>query len=367
MTSRLSAVILAAGFSSRMNAFKPLLPVGETPMIQAAIDRFKINGISDIIVVTGHHRQLLEPVVRNAGARPVFHPGFASGMLGSIQQGVRHIRPGQTGWFLLPTDIPAVRPSTVRQMIRKFYADPHRIIMPCFKGQPGHPPLIPCELTPQIMALGKESTLRDLLAAEKERTVNLTRHDRGILMDADNPAGYRRIIDKVRHLDIPDKEECLSIIDQELPLEHPVRTHLADVAMTALKLTRAVTDPINPDRVAAAALLHDVKRMEKNHAHAGAALLRDLGFSKTAAIVSQHMDIELDLHTPVQEKELVYFADKLCTRHGLDIDYHQRFKDSLEKVPWAATSIWKRYEDTRQIQARIEASAQQSITKILAD
>ena len=350
-----------------MKTFKPLLPVDGKPMIQAAIDLFRVNGIFDIIVVTGHNRQRLEPVVRNAGARPVFHPGFASGMLGSIQKGIRHIHPGHSGFFLLPTDIPAVRPSTVKQMIKEFYIDSHRIIIPCFNGQTGHPPLIPCELTTQILALEEDATLRDLLTAEKKKTVNLALHDRGIMMDADDPAGYRRILEKIRHLDIPDKEECLSIIDQELPKEHPIRGHLAQVAMTALKLAHAVSDPVNVDLVIAAALLHDVKRMEKNHAAAGAALMQDLGFPKISAVISQHMDIELDSDALIQEKEIVYFADKLCTRHGLDLNYHHRFRNCLEKTPWAATPIWKRYENTRHIQARIEASAGKSITKILAD
>jgi molybdenum cofactor cytidylyltransferase len=197
--------------------------------------------------------------------------------------------------------------------------------------------------------------------------MTLTCHDRGILMDADDPAGYRRVMNKARHLDIPDREECLSIVDQILPKDHPIRDHLAQVAIIALKLAHAVADPVNVDLVIAAALLHDVKRMEKNHAVAGAALLQDLGFPRVAEVVEQHMNIELDLHAPVQEKELVYFADKLCTRHGLDFDYHHRFRHRLEKTPWAATNIWKRYENTRHIQARIEASAGKSITKILAD
>ena len=360
-------MILAAGFSSRMKAFKPLLPVGGKPMVQRCIDLFLDNGITDIVVVTGHYREHIEPVIRDAGACPVFHPGFASGMLGSIQQGIAKIRPGQTGFFLLPTDIPAIRPATVARMIKKFQSDPHRIIMPCFNDMPGHPPLIPCEFKDRILALKESSTLRDLMTAQKDRTVNLKFHDRGILMDADNQDGYRRVESKVRSLDIPDREECLSIVDQELPKKHPIRDHLAQVAMTALKLAHAVSGPVNVDLVIAAALLHDIRRMEKNHAAAGAELLQGLGFNRVAKVVGQHMNIALDPQAPVRETELVYFADKVCNGPHLDLNYHQRFRHCLEKMPWAANSIWKRYENTRHIQARIEACAGQSITDILAD
>lgn len=366
-TSDISAVILAAGFSSRMKAFKPLLPVGGKPMVERCIDLFSDNGVTDIVVVTGHLREQLEPVIRDAGACPVFHPGFASGMLGSIQQGVAHIRPGQAGFFLLPTDIPAIRPATVARMIQKFQSDPLRILMPCFNGLPGHPPLLPCDLKDRILALAEPATLRDLMAAEKDRTETLAFHDRGILMDADDNDGYTQVQHKAQSLDIPDREECLSIVDQELPEAHPIRDHLAQVAMTALKLAHAVSDPVNVDLVIAAGLLHDVKRMEKNHAAAGAALLQDLGFPRVADVIDQHMNIELTPHGPVRETELVYFADKLCCGPHLDVNYHQRFRNCVEKTPWAATRIWKRYENTRHIQARIEASARQSITEILAD
>jgi putative nucleotidyltransferase with HDIG domain len=137
--------------------------------------------------------------------------------------------------------------------------------------------------------------------------------------------------------------------------------------MTALKLAHAVSDPVNVDLVIASALLHDIKRREKSHDTAGAALLRDLGFPRVAEVVYQHMNIELDPQAPVRETELVYFADKLCSGPHLDFNYHKRFRICLEKTPWAAASIWKRYENTRHIQARIEASAGQSITEILAD
>lgn len=140
--SPVSAVILAAGFSSRMKDFKPLLPVGGTTMVEAAIHLFKANQITDIIVVTGHNSGLLEPCVKNAGARPVFNPDYASGMLTSIQKGIKNIRPNHSGFFLLPVDIPAIRPSTVYRMIQAFQTTADHVIMPYFDATPGHPPLL---------------------------------------------------------------------------------------------------------------------------------------------------------------------------------------------------------------------------------
>ena len=54
--SRFGAVILAAGLSSRMKDFKPLLHVAGTTAIEGLIESAKAAGITDITVVTGHNR-----------------------------------------------------------------------------------------------------------------------------------------------------------------------------------------------------------------------------------------------------------------------------------------------------------------------
>ena len=58
--SRYGAIILAAGLSSRMNAFKPMLPVDGRPAVTGLTESLRGAGISDIIIVTGHQRELLQ-------------------------------------------------------------------------------------------------------------------------------------------------------------------------------------------------------------------------------------------------------------------------------------------------------------------
>ena len=53
-THRLGAVVSAAGRSSRMGDFKPLLPVGGLPLLETAIRALQAGGAEQIWVVTGH-------------------------------------------------------------------------------------------------------------------------------------------------------------------------------------------------------------------------------------------------------------------------------------------------------------------------
>ena len=59
------ALILAAGYSSRMGSFKPLLPVGGMPAIKRVVYSIHRSGIKDIIIVTGYNRELLLPCIKD--------------------------------------------------------------------------------------------------------------------------------------------------------------------------------------------------------------------------------------------------------------------------------------------------------------
>ena len=51
---KITALVQAAGFSSRMGDFKPLLPLGRSTLVEEAVERFRRAGIDDVRVVIGH-------------------------------------------------------------------------------------------------------------------------------------------------------------------------------------------------------------------------------------------------------------------------------------------------------------------------
>jgi len=371
----LSAVILSAGLSSRMHQFKPLLKFGEESMLEVVIHLFLQCGIRDILVVTGYNHSLVEPIVQKTGARAVFNPEFETGMLSSIQRGAAQVSRSSQGFFLLPVDIPAIRPSTILALAKAFETSQENLIIPEFNQKPGHPPLIPVRLIPKIIGIDCNSNLGEFLLAQKQCLIRHPVHDRGTLLDADTKDAYGDLVRKYRDLDIPDKEECWSIIRSLLLGEAAIQSHLELVARVALTLCEAIEESsntndqkdqvtcLNKDLVLAAALLHDIKRKEKNHALVGSDFLKTLGFSRVAKIVADHM-------TPapgetITEKEIVYFADKICKGNRVELDYSKRFSDKIQQFPKAQKQISQRHEATRQIQALIEAATGQPVQTIL--
>lgn len=362
----LAALIPAAGLSSRMGRYKPLLPLGRTTMIGTVIGLFKTAGIREIIVVTGHNHDRLAPVVEAVGARPLFNPDYISGMFSSIRAGVASLPSGIEGFFLLPADIPAIRSSTIGVIRKKFEEAKGALIVPAFKGKTGHPPLIPARLIPAITGADPDTNLRQILFSDQSQIIQLPVHDRGILMDADTPEGYAQVKQKYEALEIPDEAECRSIIDRELADAPAIRAHLDRVCEIALTLARDLHPcgfDLDTNLLRAGALLHDIKRKKAHHAEAGSRFLQRLGFPKTADIAAAHMDLtpgpELD------ETQIVFLADKLCRGDRLDLDYPSRFYEKASQLPHAKKEIFKRLETAQYIHARIESAVGRSLGEVL--
>ncbi|MEA4879967.1 MAG: NTP transferase domain-containing protein, partial [Synergistaceae bacterium] len=114
-----AAVVLAAGYSRRMGFFKPLRKIrGRTPL-QRIFSSLRESGVEEIIVVTGHRRGATEEAVARLGVRPVFNSRFSQGMFTSVQAGVASLSSRAGFFFLLPADIPLVRPSTLSLLLRR--------------------------------------------------------------------------------------------------------------------------------------------------------------------------------------------------------------------------------------------------------
>ena len=63
-----SAIILAAGKSTRMGRAKLSLPLGGRAVLERVIDTLRQAGIEKILVVVGPHVPELVPLARDAGA-----------------------------------------------------------------------------------------------------------------------------------------------------------------------------------------------------------------------------------------------------------------------------------------------------------
>lgn len=370
-----AALVLSAGLSSRMAAFKPLLDLGGQSTLARVVSMFRAAGIDDIRVVTGHRASEVEAEARALGARPVGNPDFRDGMFSSVLAGVRALQPGQA-FCVLPVDIPLVRPGTVRQLLGRHAEEPGAILYPAYYGERGHPPLLPPDMRGEILRWDGRGGLAGLLAEHERRAVNVSVDvpvaDSHILRDMDTDADAKTMLARLPHLDYPDREECEVLLGlqpnvTDMGLRHSRAVERFARAMAQALIQAEHQPPPDPELVTAAALLHDIAKGSPGHEAKGGRLLDNLGYPRVARIVEAHRDIDLPPGAPITEREIVYLADKLAQGPHL-VTVEERFTAKIRlhgHKPGAEEAIRGRMNRAIIMRQRMERAMSRTLEDLL--
>jgi len=193
MPETILGLLLAAGQSLRMGAFKPLLPLRDRTVLENAVDSLFSGGADAVVAVVGHRGAELEALLHErfgARTRVVHNPDYArTDMLRSIQIGCRAL-PDCGAFFLLPGDMPFVQRSTFEKLLRA--REKGRAVFPEQNGRRGHPPLIDSRLIPEILAYEGPDGLRGFWRRHAEEIRAVPVDDEGVLLDLDTPEAYVR-------------------------------------------------------------------------------------------------------------------------------------------------------------------------------
>jgi molybdenum cofactor cytidylyltransferase len=192
-----AAIVLAAGLSTRMGQFKPLLRLGPSTLLGHVLDALRQSGaVGDVVVVTGHrHEEVEAAVARLPGVRCAFNTAYETGeMLSSVRTGIGALGDlAAGGGFLLAlADQPAVAAATIRALVQTFHAHPAALAIPCYRGRRGHPLVLPAALVPEILALPGQETLRKVVHGHLADATLVAVDDPWVLEDLDTPEDFAR-------------------------------------------------------------------------------------------------------------------------------------------------------------------------------
>lgn len=189
---KLAGVILAAGLSSRMRAFKPLLEIDGVSMVRSVVRLMQEAGAAPVVVVTGHRRRELEEHLQGAGVESVHNPDYASTQqFGSLRLALARLE-GRCGRLLIsPADIPLVQPETVAALLRT----PGAFVRPVCRGRGGHPVLLSGDLIPALLRYDGPDGLRGAIRQIGCAVQNVTVEDGGVLMDNDTPEDFNKTLE----------------------------------------------------------------------------------------------------------------------------------------------------------------------------
>lgn len=189
-----AALLTAAGMSSRMGAFKPLLPLGGSTVIGTAIAALRSAGVCEIAVVTGNEAGRLEKYLSAAGVTCLYNERYAvTDMFYSARIGLAYLQ-GRCGRiFFSPCDVPLFSARSLRLMGEEMDRGGCDILLPVSGGKPGHPILLASEAVPFLTGCGGEGGLKGAVDAYPGRKKILELDDTGMTLDADRPEDYERL------------------------------------------------------------------------------------------------------------------------------------------------------------------------------
>jgi molybdenum cofactor cytidylyltransferase len=189
--SDIAAILLAAGRSRRMGAFKPLLPFGGVSVAEACIAALSEGGAAEVIVVVGHRGDEVRAALAHVpSVRFAVNDEAGSEMGVSVARGVEALS-GEAGAVLVAlVDQPAVPPAEIKKLIEERSRTGARLVLPEWRGRGGHPVLVDLAYREELLSLSPEGGLRALLDAHRAEVLRLPAGSPYVARDMDTWEDY---------------------------------------------------------------------------------------------------------------------------------------------------------------------------------
>lgn len=184
-----AGLILAAGRSSRMGEFKPLLELDGVSMIRRVAGMMLRAGCDPVLVVTGRQAPRLEVHLAGWPVSFVHNPDYArTQQLDSLRLGLAALEGRSRRALICPADVPLVSDRTVRLLLETEAL----FARPVFGERAGHPVSMALALTPYLLSYDGPRGLWGAMEYGQVAVRDLPVEDAAVVMDNDTPEDLRR-------------------------------------------------------------------------------------------------------------------------------------------------------------------------------
>lgn len=197
--ARFSAVVLAAGLSSRMEGrHKLLLPVGGEPAVRRVVRAIGAAGPQEIVVVTGFNGRAVFEALDGLDVHFQSNPRYREGQMTSVAAGVAALQAPCDAVMICLADQVLLGGADYRELVEAYTTMPHgSILVPMFGGARGNPVVFASSHAPEVVNGHVNPGCRKLIAEHADEVyLHEAQHDR-FAVDMDTPDDYARILARV--------------------------------------------------------------------------------------------------------------------------------------------------------------------------
>ncbi len=189
---QIGALVVAAGMSSRMGEFKPMLSIGSISVAQRVIATLHQAGVGKIVMVTGYNAVMLERHLAGNGIIFLRNENYrTTQMFDSVKIGLEYLQDKCDKLLFTPVDVPLFTARTVKTILDSGAP----LACPMCEGRQGHPILISRELIPEILADCGEQGLKGAMDRCSVPLRRIDVDDPGTIHDADTPEDFSALVD----------------------------------------------------------------------------------------------------------------------------------------------------------------------------
>ncbi|MEX2178271.1 MAG: nucleotidyltransferase family protein [Gemmatimonadaceae bacterium] len=177
----IAALLLAAGLSKRFGAPKLLVELEGRPLVrwsaEALVERSGGEPIGEVVVVTGREDAAIRRALHGLAVRFAVNATPEQGMGGSIACGIAAMGADVRAVVIALADEPRPSRSALEQVVRRYLAGEGgrgtAIVVPTFRGVPGHPVLFDRSVFEELLRLRGDRGAREVVQRDATRVAVL--------------------------------------------------------------------------------------------------------------------------------------------------------------------------------------------------
>ncbi len=191
----ISGIIMASGFSRRMQQEKLLIKIGEDPMVEAVIKAAKASGLGEVILV--YRRPEVKLLADKHGIKAVYNPNAHLGQSEAMKSGIKAAKQETGAYLFMVGDQPFLKPEIIDRLIEVHREGKSLIVVPTYEGKNTSPVLFDASFKEALLRIEGDEGGRSIIAASKERTAFVAMDDIAILEDIDSMESYQRLVEAI--------------------------------------------------------------------------------------------------------------------------------------------------------------------------
>ncbi|HEY1614649.1 MAG TPA: nucleotidyltransferase family protein [Rhizomicrobium sp.] len=188
-----TAIVLAAGLSSRMGSNKLLAVANGRSVLRSAVETALCSDVGRVLVVTGNQADDVRQTLDGLPVAFVHNADFRQGLSTSLRSGIRALPDSTEAALILLGDMPGITPATLDRLIAAYAPQEGRCIcVPVHDGIRGNPVLWDRRFFAEMAAIGGDKGARHLMAKYGQLVCEVESLDAGPLIDIDTPQALAR-------------------------------------------------------------------------------------------------------------------------------------------------------------------------------